>query len=294
MHVLQRANFTDRLLLTYLAGLGLLIVLQRDRVPGWPSFVLLHLFLIALVLALVVMAVRWRTMHAWYPLVMPILLFEEVALLNFVIVDGWRDRGLLALEARLFPEPPTAWFQRIASPWLTELLAIGYLSYFVILVLVAAALDRRRDPAPFFGVMAASILSYLLCYAVFIVLPTEGPAHTLRHLHTEPLTGGPFSQLLTSLQAGAGVHGNAFPSAHAAGAVAALTFAWRYAPRLAAWLSPFVLAMCIGAVYHRYHYAVDLLAGIVVGGAAAGFVMLAQSRPGLARRLALAADAHGP
>ena len=281
MHVLQRANFTDRLLLTYLAGLGLLIVLQRHRVPGWPSFVLLHLFLITLVLALVVMADRWRTMHAWYPLVMPIPLFEEVALLNFVIVDGWRDRGLLVLEARLFPEPPTAWFQRIASPWLTEALAIGYLSYFVILVIVAATLDRRRDKAPFFGVMAASILSYLLCYVVFLVFPTEGPAHTLRHLHTEPLTGGPFTQLVTSLQAGAGVHGNAFPSAHAAGAVAALTFAWRYVPRLAAWLSPFVLLMCIGAVYHRYHYASDLFAGVVVGGLAAGLVMWASSRKAL-------------
>lgn len=279
------ANFTDRLLLAYLAGLSLLIVLQRHRVPGWPSFLLLHLFLIALILALVVMADRWRRMHAWYPLIMPILLFEEAALLNFVLVDGWRDGWLLDLEARLFSEPPTVWLGLVASPWLGELLAIGYLSYFVILALVAAVLDRRRDKVPFFGVMAASILSYLLCYVVFIVFPTEGPAHTLRHLHTEPLAGGPFSQLVTSLQAGAGVHGNAFPSAHAAGAVAALIFAGRYAPRLAAWLSPFVLAMCIGAVYYRYHYAADLVAGIVVGGVAAGFVMFAQSRPELAHRL---------
>jgi membrane-associated phospholipid phosphatase len=282
MVVLRRANFADRLVLAYAAVGGVLILLLRHRVPGWPAFLALHLVLIALVGALVANAGRWRTAHAWYPLALPLILFEEVAALNFLLVDGWRDQYLLAFEAWLFPEPPTVWLGRFASPLVTEILSIGYFSYFLVLIIVAGVFDRRVDKAPFFGVMAASLLGYLVCYAVFIAFPTEGPAHTLRHLHTVPLAGGPVHEMVAYIQANAGVHGNAFPSAHAAGAVAALAFAWRYAPKLAAWLTLPVVLMSIGAVYLRYHYVSDIVAGILIGAGSAAVVLWTQSRPPMA------------
>lgn len=282
--VWRRANFTDRIYLGYFVGLGLVILVLRHRVPGWILFVELHLVFIALVSALVAGAGRFPTAHAWYPLVMPVVTFTEVAQLNFLLVDRWRDPYVLAFEARLFPEPPTAWLSRFASPLVTEILELGYFSYFFMLAGVAGLLYRRADKAPFFGVMAASVLAYMLCYVVFVTFPTEGPAHTLRHLHTEPLPGGPIHELVRFVQR-AGVHGNAFPSAHVAGAVVPLVFAFRFAPRLAAWLTPLVVLLCIGAVYDRYHYASDVIAGIPVGAAAAYFVMFAQARPQWARRL---------
>jgi membrane-associated phospholipid phosphatase len=280
----QRANFADRMYLVYFVGVGILILVLRDRVPGWPSFLLLHLVCTVMVLALVVSAARFPAAHAWYPLAMPLITFEEVAQLNFLFVDGWRDRYLLAIEAWLFAEPPTVWLHHYASPLVTEILQIGYLSYFFMLIIVGGVLYRRVDKAPFFGVMAASVLSYMLCYVVFVTFPTEGPAHTLRHLHAAPIPGGPLYAVVTFTQK-AGVHGNAFPSAHVAGAVAALIFAWRYAPRLAAWLTPLVGLLCVGAVYDRYHYASDAVAGLSVGAAAAFDVTFVQARPWWARRL---------
>lgn len=273
--------------LAYFVGVGLLILLLRHRVPGWPAVLALHLVSTALVLWLVLNARRFPTAHAWYPLAAPILTFEEVAQLNFLFVDGWRDHYLLAFEAWLFPEPPTVWLSHFASPLVTEVLQLGYFSYFLLLMIVGGVLYRRADQAPFFGVMAASVLSYMLCYAVFVTFPAEGPAHTLRHLHTVPLTGGPFHWMVSFIQQ-AGVHGNAFPAAHVAGPVAALVFAWRYAPRLAAWLTSLAVLLCIAAVYDRYHYASDVFAGIPVGAAAACFVIFAQARPHWARRLNIA------
>jgi membrane-associated phospholipid phosphatase len=55
----------------------------------------------------------------------------------------------------------------------------------------------------------------------------------------------------------AGRH-NAFPSAHVAGAVVALIFAWRHAPKLGLSLPPLVTLLCLGAVYDRYHYLSDV------------------------------------
>ncbi len=47
-------------------------------------------------------------LEAWYPLAMPLITFEEVAQLNFLFVDGWRDRYLLAIEEWLFTKPPVS------------------------------------------------------------------------------------------------------------------------------------------------------------------------------------------
>jgi membrane-associated phospholipid phosphatase len=287
MAVWRRATFTDRMHLVYFGGLGLLILVLRHRVHGWDVLLPMHGAMLVLLAALVLNARRLPTAHAWYPLAMPLLLFHEVAHLSFLFANGWRDHHVLAIEAWLFPEPPTVWLGRHATTLTTEVLQIGYLSYYGMLIAVATVLYRRNDPGPFAGVMAGTVLAYMVCYAIFIAFPTEGPAHTLRHLHTEPLPGGPLYAAVIFLQQG-GVHGNAFPSAHVAGAMVPLLFAWRYVPRLAACLGPLLLLMCVAAVYDRYHYASDVLAGIPLGAAAAGFVMFAQARPAWARRLNIA------
>ncbi len=199
---------------------------------------------------------------------MPLIMFPEAALLHDLFVDEWRDGLILAFEAALFREPPTLWLSGFSWLALSELLQLGYLSYFLFLPVVAAILYARPDKTAFFALMAASLLGYVMCYVVFLVFPTEGPAYTLRHLHTQPLPQGPLYGLVTFIQQ-AGTHGNAFPSAHVAGAVVPVIFAWRYVPALVPWLLPLLLLLCVGAVYDRYHYVSDVLGGLVIGVAAA-------------------------
>ena len=261
----QRTNFVDRLYFAWFSGLGLVILLLRQRIPAWPAFLAVHAVCLLAAVALVAGAPRsrlWRFLHHWYPLLMFILCFEEVARLSFLVMDSWQDHHLLDLEARFFPVPPTVWLGQFATPWLTEVLELGYFSYFLMLMLVGGVLYRRGDMPAFRRAMSASVLSYMLCYLVFLGFPTEGPAHTLRALHTLPLEGGPFHFLVNLIQRHGGVHGNAFPSSHVSAAVVALIYAWRYAPRLAAVLTPLVGLLCIGAVYDRYHYASDIVGGI--------------------------------
>ena len=270
-------NPVDRLYVGYFLGLGVLIFALHQRVPTWPALLGMHAACLAVVLLLAAWARRgrvWNFLHDWYPLGIFIVCFEEVARLSFLFVDGWRDAGLLALEARLFAVPPTVWLRQFASPLFTEAMELGYFSYFALLMIVGGVLYRRADRRPFRQVMTASVLSYFFCYAVFLLFPTEGPAHTLER--GGPVPGGPFHWAVLSIQRVAGVHGNAFPSSHVAAGVVALIFAWRYAPRLGAALTPLVALLCAGAVYDGYHYLSDVVAGVAVGAAAAA-VMLGHS-----------------
>jgi membrane-associated phospholipid phosphatase len=282
------AQLTDRLYVGYFVGLGVLITLFRHRVDHWPALLALHGAGLAFVFLAVTCARRLPGIHAWYPLLMPLVTFPEIATLNLLLVDAWRDGPLLAFEASLFPEPPVVWLRRVTPAVVAELFQAGYLSYFLFLVGVAGMLRRTGEEAAFRGVIAASVLAYLACYVVFLALPMEGPAHTLRPPSLPPVAGGPLHDLVLFVQR-AGVHGNAFPSAHVAGAVPPLVFACGHRPRLGAVLAVLIVLMGCGAVYDGYHYASDVLAGFVVGGAAAACVIAVQRSPAWSRRLNLPA-----
>ena len=275
----MQLTFTDRLYLSYFASLTVAIVVLWHRVPGWEAYVTLHALLVALILTLASWSRRLPHAHAWYPLLLPIIAFPEAAQLRDLFVDEWRDGFLLAIEAAVFSEPPTVWLGRFTSTLVSEVLQAGYLSYFLFLPIVAAVLYPRADKTPFFDVMAATTLGYLTCYVIFLTFPTEGPAHTLRHLHTQPLPDGPLRSAVMFVQR-AGTHGNAFPSAHVVGAVVPVIFAWRHVPKLVPWLLPLLALMGVGAVYDRYHYASDIIAGAVIGVTCAVFVVIVQPNQG--------------
>jgi membrane-associated phospholipid phosphatase len=284
--VWRRAQFTDRQYIGYFVVVGLLVALFRHDVDRWPALLALHAAGLVFVAAVVTGARRVPALHAWYPLLMPVVTFPVIATLNLLLTDAWHDGPLLAFEASLFPEPPIVWLRRVTPAIVAELFQAGYLSYFLFLVSVAGILRRRGEEAAFRGVIAASVLAYLACYVVFLAYPMEGPAHTLRHLSLPPVAGGPLHDLVLFVQK-AGVHGNAFPSAHVAGAVPPLAFACRHLPRFGALLAVLIVLMGFGAVYDGYHYVSDIIAGVVAGGTAAAAVMAAQRSPAWSRRLNL-------
>ena len=265
---LSDANLTDRV---YVFSLVIitpwLLVSPRVENRGWLAGI--NVACLGLIRALQLWAKRspiGEFLHDWYPLGVFIICFEEVSRLSFLVQKGWQDHYILTIESRLFSVPPTVWLGQHGLWLLTEVLEIGYFSYFVLLMIVGGVLYAREDKRPFRQVMDATVLAYLMCYVVFILFPTEGPAHTLAAQHDFPLPGrGPFHWMVQLIQSNAGVHGNAFPSAHVAGGVVSLFFAWKYAPKVGLTLTPLVFLLCIGAVYDRYHYVSDVIAGVVVG-----------------------------
>ena len=279
----HRAQFADRLFLVWFAVVGALIA--AFRVDGWPLLLGVHAAGFALVVSLVAAADRLPVLHAWYPLLMPAVTFPVTARLNLMIVPAWQDAALLAAEQWAFATPPTVWLPQVTPLPLAEVFRAGYLAYFLLLLGVAGLFRWRGMEAPFRGVMAASVLAYVGCYVIFLAWPTEGPAHTLRDAAV-PIGGGPLRDLVLFVQR-AGVHGNAFPSAHVAGAIPPLIYAWRHAAPLGPVLAAILVLMGLGAVHDGYHYASDVVVGAAMGAAAAAFVLAAQATPARARRLGL-------
>ena len=272
------AGLTDRLFLLYWMGLSVAVILQRDRVEAWAAYLALHATLIIMILILVRGRRRWPHAHAWYPLLLPIIAFPEAAQLRDLFVDDWRDRYLLAIEAAVFPEPPTVWLGRFSSILFSEILQAGYLSYFLFLPVVAAVVSARRPHAILRrdGSHRAR-LPYVLRDLSHLPDRRSG-AHAAAFAHAAA-TG-------RSLAIGRRVraesrHTRQRISECARGrAVVPVIFAGRYAARLVPWLLPLLALMGVGAVYDRYHYVSDIIAGAAIGIACAIVVLIVQPNQG--------------
>ena len=129
---------------------------------------------------------------------------------------------------------------------------------------------------------AASVL--LGSYLFFILLPVDSPYYLSQRLGP-PLSGHFFFDLVHQMSARGGARGGAFPSAHVSGAVVVSLVAWRHQRRLAWLLVPFTLSVMVAAVYGRFHYVLDTLAGaaLAIGVVGTSFA-LGAGRPGAVDR----------
>jgi membrane-associated phospholipid phosphatase len=70
-------------------------------------------------------------------------------------------------------------------------------------------------------------------------------------------------------------HANTFPSGHTAGSLAVALAVWPFVPAAGAALLAAAIGIALGCVSGRYHYAVDVVAGVAVAGAVSLVVAIA-------------------
>jgi membrane-associated phospholipid phosphatase len=264
-----RLSPVDRLTTGYLLFTLAVIALGAERIPRAALLLAINTSLLVGVWWLA--AARERggaagTLGDWYPLPLFVIFFEQIGSLVHAFVDGWFDALLIAADRFLFGVDPTVWIEQFAGYWTTEVMQLAYTSYFPLTVGVAAFLWFGTGREAFRLLMLASCITYYACYVIFISFPIESPFHTLRHLQRVELQGGPFTALIEWIEGYGRVHGGAFPSAHVAGSVVTWLTARRFSPQLGLWLAPLVTLLMVATVYGRYHYAVDVIAGTIVGG----------------------------
>jgi membrane-associated phospholipid phosphatase len=266
-------NLTDRIYIAVHIGLTLLVCARWQHVANGPGYVAWNVTAIA---AIVFLARRrdhgtlWEFAHDCLPALFFFTVFEEVSFLSLALRSAWQNPLLIAWETALFAVAPAEWLHRYSAQWFTELLEFCYLSFYLLYPTVAGALwilrGRRHFTGGFRRLTDSLSVGYAVCYATYLFFPTRSPSHNVGlDAGTPSQSGGPFHYLVNFIQGSVGVHGNAFPSSHIMLACVVLVFVFRYFPRFALPLLLCILLMFAGAVYDGYHYAVDVLAGALLG-----------------------------
>jgi membrane-associated phospholipid phosphatase len=207
----------------------------------------------------------WRLLHSFYPVVLIVAIFDSLAGVVGYVIGPDRDAALMAWDLSLFGVHPTLWLERIVTPWLTDLMHLAYVAYYVLPLVLCGRLYARGRQGDFDLAAFTLILTVFLSYLGYILVPAQGPRALLAPLQTVPLQGLIVTEPIRStLEALEDLKRDAFPSGHTAVVVVLLALAWRYDRRVFWPALPVVLALIASTVYTRYHYAVDVLAGLLL------------------------------
>ena len=263
---INRIKKYDLLTSGYLLIWILLILLYYRTVPFADTFLLLHLLTLGVVLFIggldpvlpVLRIIRYYYQFFFLP-----LFFTALHYLIPAVHPGNIDLSLIKIDQYLTGTNPTVWIERFYFPWLTELLQLAYLTFYFLPLLILIPLYHRNEIKKFDRFGFAILLSFYLSYFGYLLFPALGPRYFLAHLHTVQLDGlGLYHYISTTLNGLENIQWDAFPSGHVAVALLVSHFAFKYFPRLFYSTLPMIMLLILSTFYLRYHYLIDVLAGI--------------------------------
>ena len=246
-----------------------------------------------------VMTVALWQLYRWRPsrLTMVARVVGQLMLLGWWYPDTYEfnrlflnlDHVFASWEQALFGCQPALLFaSQFPSPWVSEPLCLGYVSYYPMIGAVAFYyFARRYERLPYAAFTI--LMSFFLFYVIFIFLPVAGPQFYYEAVGTERIAAADFPDighyfmnhreslpipgaegLMHTLVQHAHDAGErptaAFPSSHVGVSVVLLWLAREARSRwLLGVLAVLTALMFLATFYIQAHYAIDAIAGVVVG-----------------------------
>ena len=193
-------------------------------------------------------------------------------------------------EQQLFNFQPALLFsQKISCPWFSELMDLGYVSYFPMIVTVTLFYFFCRYEE-FHRTVFIILGAFFIYYVIFIFLPVTGPQyyygaigmdqvaqgvfpnihdyfnHSMERMTTPGYENGFFYQMVVDAHDAGERPTAAFPSSHVGITTVLMFLAWHSkSRRLFFILLPFFILMFFATVYIQAHYAIDAIAGLLTG-----------------------------
>jgi len=262
----------------------LMLVFHNERTPNWVLILTLHSLALPLV-HLLIHQYRRRGgavlgfLRHFYPVLLYTGFYRETGELNRMFFSGYLDGFFIGVEQKLFgTQPCLAWMEQMPQLVISEIFYIAYFSYYIMIVGVGITLFLR-DREQFFHYVSVVSFVFYCCYLTYIVVPVIGP----RVFYMDPVQlglsteawpvfippfpdsvqAGLFYRLLQIIYHNFETIGAAFPSSHVAVALCTAYFSWRYLPKIRYLHLVMAILLCLSTVYCRYHYVVDVVAGVV-------------------------------
>jgi membrane-associated phospholipid phosphatase len=261
----------DIITFSFLSFLVILTVIYIKQIPNASIILSLYLALIGVLSALIYLRKKYNTTtirityDLIYPVIAILLVFDSLGGLIRYVNPATYDDLLIRIDYLMFNSYPTVALEKITTPLITEFLQLAYTSYYFLPLILCITLKITGKNKEFERALFLIILCFFLSYVGYILVPAIGPRYTMNHLHSTDLHGlylrDSIDSILNSLE---GIKRDAFPSGHTAVTLVVSYLAYRFQKPLF-WASlPFVMALIVATVYLRYHYVIDVLAGILL------------------------------
>jgi hypothetical protein len=281
--VLGRFSTHDLLLLTHLVTMGALVAFAFPA-PGSQDVARRILSVTALLLGACLLGRDSRLpallRSGFYRIAMVATVLGSYLMLRWtlpLVAPHSYDAQLSRIDVAIFGVEPTLWLEPHMSLAFVEYLAFFYFSYFVIsglYALVSLGPGSSNETSAEFAIGTAVV--YGIGQLGYALVPGYGPTQFLSAQYAGPLEGGFFWQAVLSTVDAGGAMKDIFPSLHTAGPVWYSLFAWSRAKRtgelrwklFAMVTSFFAMNIVVSTVALRWHYVIDLAAGLALAASA--------------------------
>lgn len=193
-----------------------------------------------------------------------------------VVSPGALDPQLYALDLALFGGEPAIWMERWASPAATQWFAFWYFAYFIVLAAYALPLLLASSRPRLANELCLGIaLTFCTTHLFYMVVPGWGPHYFLADRFSGPLPHGRWTEAVRATVSAGGAQKDIFPSLHVAAPTMFALFAFRHrhaSPFHLTWQITAFAALngIVATMFLRWHYAVDVVAGLVLAAVASG------------------------
>lgn len=268
--ILKKLRPVDAIILLYSLLMLLLNLSFGYRLQYQLTIVMVYLACILFSLISIALRIKYNSptiklLSNLYPLTLLIAYYEVSGLQIHIFFNGFYDYILLNIENALFTIHPTIWLEQFNHPLVTEWMMFGYSTYLLLLPFTVGWLFIKGRQKESEHLLLSLIISFFICYIVFILLPVEGPRFVLAEQYTVTFKGYLFKIIAEFLETEAMLHGGAFPSAHCSAATVILILSYKYDKKMLLWISPIIITLYISTMYGRYHYPSDVIAGMIAG-----------------------------
>lgn len=177
--------------------------------------------------------------------------------------SGRYDGYLMAIDRSLLGQTPSMLMEKLATPWLTDLMSLCYILFMPLLLFsLLRYFFRRRELLGEFYTGLFTV--YGLGFLGYLAVPAAGPWLAYPDLFTVQLDGGLITEINRTMVVQGSNRVDVWPSLHCAVSLFILGFAWRH-HRIEFWalLLP-VIGLWMSTFYLRYHYLIDVLCGFML------------------------------
>jgi membrane-associated phospholipid phosphatase len=186
------------------------------------------------------------------------------------------DTTLIAWDLAIFGVNPTEWIGKLANPLLTEYLQFAYMMFYVLPFILGVEFTLRESDDRFFEFARIVIFGFFFSYILYFFMPAIGPRFTIHDfsmINTE-LPGLFLTDFFRDLvNAGGGVmpdtvnpaeivNRDCMPSGHTMMTLITILIAFKFKSKYKWIVAVIGFSLIFSTVYLRYHYVVDVVAGI--------------------------------
>ncbi len=200
-----------------------------------------------------------------YPLIYLFVVFESFYMILPYFNTGRYDEALANIDFTLLGVHPTVWIEQWNRPWLTDIFYLLYIFYFPMPLFILTWLYRKKRFSDLDKSVWVYMLTYYGAYIGYFIVPAAGPRfyEPLMHLQKTNLDGlflaVPVRTIINHLEPN---KLDAFPSLHAGISFTTLLLMGKFNRRMFKVFVPIITGIMIALVYCRYHYVIDMIAGI--------------------------------